>query len=151
MHRVKCYYCNKYFDRDAEKYQKVGNRYAHLECNEFKPLSDTDYYQMVKAYAGSVLGDYANFGKIGKQLREFISTGKCTYKGIYLTVKYWYEIKKESPSRSYGGIGIVPYIYNEAQSYWKAINPSKIPKIETEEVVIKVRRNRKKLLSMEVD
>ena len=35
MHRVKCYYCGQYFDRDKEPAVKLENmnRYAHEKCN----------------------------------------------------------------------------------------------------------------------
>ena len=39
MHKVKCYYCGLYFDRDKVPYTQVtSNRYAHKDCS----LSDDE-------------------------------------------------------------------------------------------------------------
>lgn len=72
-----------------------------------------------------------------------------TYKGIYLSLKYWYDVKKNGIERSNGGIGIVPYIYKEASAYWKQIGPKRVPKIEQEEVVITYRKRKSILESLE--
>ena len=44
-----------------------------------------------------------------------------TYNGIYLTLKYWYEVKHNDITKANGGIGIVPYVYNTAYNYNYAI------------------------------
>ena len=52
------------------------------------------------------------------QRKKFISENKMTNKGIFFTLKYFYDVKGGSWDRSHGGIGIVPFIYNEACNYW---------------------------------
>ena len=44
-----------------------------------------------------------------------------TYSGILSTLKYWFEVKHNDISKSHGGIGIVPYVYNDAKNYYYAI------------------------------
>ena len=41
-----------------------------------------------------------------------------TNKGILFTLKYFYDIKHNDWDKGHGGIGIVPYVYQEACSYW---------------------------------
>lgn len=36
-------------------------------------------------------------------------------------MKYWFEVKHNDISKANGGIGIVPYIYNDAKNYYYAI------------------------------
>ena len=44
-----------------------------------------------------------------------------TYSGILKTLKYWFEIKKGDLEKANGGIGIVPYVYDDAFLYWRGI------------------------------
>jgi hypothetical protein len=148
MHIVQCVYCQKKFDRDKEKFQVVSNRrYAHIGCNKPIITQDTVSAGTIKTYAGQLLRGTANFSLIAKQTKDFVARG-LTYNGIFYTLKYWYEIKNNSIEKAKGGIGIVPYVYDEAKKYWednKPMDDIKVPKIEVEHVVIK-RKPRKKLL-----
>ena len=44
-----------------------------------------------------------------------------TYKGMALTLKYVFDIKKSDKSRANDGIGIIPYRYEEAKAYYQRI------------------------------
>lgn len=44
-----------------------------------------------------------------------------SYSGILRTLKYFYEVKHNSIDKSNDGIGIVPWVYNEAYRYYYAI------------------------------
>lgn len=56
----------------------------------------------------------ANFILIGSQLKRMIDEG-MTYSGIRYAL--WYSINvKQMP---YKGVGIVPYVYEEAKAYWQ--------------------------------
>ena len=37
------------------------------------------------------------------------------------TLEWWYEIKKNPIDKANGGIGIIPFVYQEAYNYYKAI------------------------------
>jgi hypothetical protein len=41
-----------------------------------------------------------------------------TYSGIKRTLEYFYEVKKNSIEKANGGIGIVPWVYEEAKRYY---------------------------------
>ena len=58
-----------------------------------------------------------NFTKVKSQWDNFIKKGQ-TPKGIYFCIRYFYEVKKGDPKKSDGGIGIIPYIYQEGAAYW---------------------------------
>lgn len=148
MHIVKCVYCQENIDKDKEKYQEVRyHRYAHLTCHEPRVDADGAMFNMIIQYCGEIFGKEANFPRIGKQIKEYATSG-MTYNGIYLTLKYWYEVKKNDISKSKGGIGIVPYIYKEARDYWKTMEPKRIPKMEEEVLIIKPKKRQSLLERM---
>ena len=41
-----------------------------------------------------------------------------TAKGIYFTLRYFYEIEKGDATKSENGIGIVPHVYERGTCYW---------------------------------
>lgn len=125
MHKVKCYYCNQYFDADKEPYVKVNERrYAHEYCQEHrdeimsqeeKDKEELDNYIMEKLNLEFVTPI------IQKQIKAFLKDYKYTYKGIYLSLKYYFEVQNNPAAKTNGRISIVPYIYEEAQAYWERI------------------------------
>lgn len=59
-----------------------------------------------------------SFFMIKNQWNSYLKEGK-TAKGIYFSLKYFYEVKKNSPDKSEKfGIGIVKTIYPQACAYW---------------------------------
>lgn len=55
--------------------------------------------------------------KIYKLLKDYYTTYKFSYEGMLITLKYFYEIQ-ENPIVS-DCVGIIPYVYEEAQKYEK--------------------------------
>lgn len=41
-----------------------------------------------------------------------------TYSGMLKALVYFYEVKKNDVSKANDGIGIIPYIYNDAYNYY---------------------------------
>ena len=142
---VKCPYCNEYFDRLSEPFVKIGRRYAHETCYQ-KQNPDTikqdiakeDFYAYIKEKYGN---DYP-YVAISKQAESYIKQYGFTYSGMLKTLKWFYEIqggKKENAR----GIGIIPYIYENAkQHYYKLYLAQERNKeinnyrLETKEIVI---------------
>lgn len=54
------------------------------------------------------------------QMMKFKSQG-MPYRGQLLTLKYFYEVKKNSTKKSNGSIGIIPFVYSEAANYYAQI------------------------------
>lgn len=52
------------------------------------------------------------------QMQKFKRMG-MSYKAQLLTLKWYYEIKKNPVKKEYKTIGIIPYIYNDAALYYK--------------------------------
>ena len=93
---VKCLFCGKMFDaqedgRDKIWYKPRANRYAHIECGKQHEANKT---QDEKDY---------NF----------------TFNGMYYTLIYFYEVKKNSKEKFINGsIGIIPFCYKDAENYY---------------------------------
>ena len=68
------------------------------QASEDKPVSDWNITQMMK---------FKNQG--------------MTYRGQLLTLKYFYEVQKNTTKKSNGSIGIIPFIYDEARAYYSKI------------------------------
>lgn len=88
------------------------------------------YAEMIYDYMRQEQKIAADFALITKQMTAFkakrvSSHGrKIEYNEIFLAIVYFYEIKSQDPAeasqRSRGGIGIVPYVYDESVVYWAA-------------------------------
>lgn len=116
---VKCPYCGEQFDRNSVPNIKVGRRYAHVACKEEhdQNLTQEDkdeiaLYEYIKILYGK---DY-NYILIKKQIETFYKQG-YSYNGMKLSLKWFYEVQRHSVKES-NGIGIIPYIFNDAKEYY---------------------------------
>ena len=117
----KCYYCGESFDISKEEWAKpVVNRYAHKKCYEANYTEDQAKIDEIYAYLTSLLIKY-DYQMCEKQRESYIKKYGYTNEGILLSLKYFYEVKKQSPDRSGNRIGIVPYVYDEAQAYFEEL------------------------------
>lgn len=53
------------------------------------------------------------------QLKNLLKRPDYTYLGIARAVEYHFVIKKNSIEKAKGGIGIVPYVYEQAQAFYE--------------------------------
>ena len=124
-HPVKCIYCKGTFDRDKEPCVQISDRrYAHKLCAEKNQIqknqSELDYESLVN-YIEQLFGtDYVT-ARVAKQIKDFRETYNYTYQGMLGTLVYWYEVKKATIDKANGGIGIIPYIYDQAREYYSKI------------------------------
>lgn len=44
-----------------------------------------------------------------------------SYSGMYKSLKYFFEIKGNPIEKANGGIGIIPWIWDDALKYWRAL------------------------------
>lgn len=115
--QVKCPVCGEKFYREDYEYVQKNRRYYHQEC--YETLSEEEkltqeIHEKVKEYLGT---EYLR-QKVTRQINEYVAEGK-TLKGILDTIIYWFEYKNGDPTKSAGGIGIVAYIYAEAEKFWE--------------------------------
>ena len=122
-HYVTCAICKKRFDRD--KYPTVlvsSRRYAHAICagtlSKEEEQKEKDR-QGLEEYIIKLFNLEHMDGKITLQIKRYLQEHpEYTYSGIRRSLEYFYEIKKNPIDKANGGIGIVPWIYEEAKRYY---------------------------------
>lgn len=95
--------------------------YYHKECYETwkaNPASDDDWVKMIFDFLARDLKVSYDYFLCSAQIEKFWKENKINPKGIYFTLKYFYEIKHNSWEKGHGGLGIVPYVFNESKNYW---------------------------------
>ena len=133
-HNVICVYCKKQFDRDKEPFVETSpRRYGHKICvdkvNSSKTQDEIDYEDL-ELYIKKLFKKPMS-AKIKKQIVQFRRDYNYTYTGIKKTLVWWFEVQGNSLDKSNGGIGIVPYVYDDACKYYyslflaQAINENK--------------------------
>lgn len=128
-----CRICKRliYIDKEVGWCQPMSGWYYHETCYEdfakkkkalkdsiaSNEVQDDLYFEGTYDYLQKELKIGLNFVKFHNQWENFLKKG-FTAKGIYFTLRYFYDIQKGDKEKSEGGIGIVPYIYTEATQYW---------------------------------
>ena len=128
MHKVKCLYCNEIFDADKESFEKIGRRDAHKSCLLNSRNPDEDYIPKIYAFMKQATGGNYDYAVCERQRKSFLKK-EMTNEGIFNALVYWFKIKNGSIEKSDGRMGIVPYIYEDAQKYYGDLN-RKIKKME---------------------
>lgn len=132
-HIVKCRVCHKPIDVDIEKdwVRPVERMYYHKNCyddfakkkgaikeGDLHIEADNDLWlSAVYDYLTRDVKMKVNWVKMKKQWDNLLKKG-MTAKGIYFTLRYFYEIAKGDPEKAEQGIGIVGFIYDEGTEYW---------------------------------
>lgn len=126
-HQVTCQYCKERFDRDKEPFVEVSpRRYAHQRCADSVIVVDTrtqeekDYEALEKYIKHLFSEDYVN-AKIRKQIKDYRQTYNYSFSGMLKTLKWWYEIKGNTTEKANQGIGIIPFVYDDACKYYYSL------------------------------
>ena len=128
-HLVKCSICGVQFDRDKIQAVRTGaRRYAHQTCDpnntELVPLEIKEEDKDLKAlrdYITKIYGTTANWVLINKQIKDYQKEYNYSLSGILKSLIWFYEVKGNSPEKSNGGIGIVPFAYQDAYNYYYSL------------------------------
>ena len=140
--KVKCLICNEYFDREKVPCVQIGRRYAHKKCTEGNQKQTTTYQEREDfwAYIKKIYGPNYNFQLINKQATEYIEAYKLSWSDIKNTLRWFYEIKGGDITKG-EGIGILPFIYEKANEYYKqlALTREKNEQIKLRQPVINIR------------
>lgn len=125
---VECRVCHKKdidrnADPDGESWVMPSNKwYYHRDCyfswKKSEPLKDEEWIDLIYDFIARDMKFTYNYHMCEAQRKQFIKDGKGTNKGIYFALKYFYEIKHGDWSKGHGGLGIIPYIYNDSCTYW---------------------------------
>lgn len=121
-HLVKCFYCFETFDANIEEYVMINSRrYAHKSCadaaEQGKTKEEKDKEQLEK-YIKELFGYKQLPIKVKKQIKQYKEEFDYSYSAIYKTLRYWFEVRKGEIEKANGGVGIVPYVIDEARNYW---------------------------------
>ena len=140
-----CAVCGRRFDRNSVQAVRHGTRrYSHAECEpdntDFvpmelpkrtikKPSEEKERIKTQEEIDKEDLEDYIKSlfeissitPRIKRQIEIFHREKGYTYTGMKKTLKYFFEIRNNDLEKANGGIGIIPYVYNEAATYWRGI------------------------------
>ena len=130
MAKVKCPFCQKTFDREKEPFVKIGaRRYAHLACANQQGNAQyiqeqqdkDDFFNLVK----TIYGNKYNYLMINTQAENFIKQYEYTWSGMKACLYWFYIINHGSLEEGHGGIGIIPYIYEQVRDYYMELYKTK--------------------------
>ena len=120
-HPVKCSVCGKTFDRDIVPCVKTtGRRYAHASCAESLSQEAIQEQQDENAfwdYVKKIYGSGYNYILIKKQVDKFKQEYNYSFSGMFKTL-YWFYTINEGNVKDCHGVGIIPYVYEEAKEYF---------------------------------
>ena len=116
---VKCKFCGEQFDRNDPNIEvvKLNRRYAHKACYD---KQDKELLQEQEDQAALYQYIKVNFDFIrNKRLIEsYKEKHNFSYSGMLKALKWYYEIENGSKEKANGGVGILPYIYEQAYRYY---------------------------------
>ena len=118
---VKCLYCGKQFDRNAEPNIQIGRRYAHKACYDAQSKETIQEQKDIEEfwqYIKQIYGPEYNYVSISKQVESYIKQYNFTYSGMLKSLKWFYEIEHGDKESGNGRVGIIPYIYEDAKKYY---------------------------------
>lgn len=149
-HVIQCRYCKEYFDTEPLKegedwIMPSQGWYYHTPCyktfkNSGKKKSDETWHELIYDFIAHDLIKSYDYFLCEAQLKNFVNKEKKgTYKGVYFALKYFYEVKHGEWEKGNGGIGIVPYIYEDSKRYWLEIEKKKQGTIAAIEEQIRAR------------
>ena len=124
MSKVKCIYCNEYFDKNKEPFIQMGDSFSHKYCHEGQFKYEASINQDKEAlheYLKNLFGSNYNYDQLDKQMTKYYKEFNFKYSGMLGTLKYFFEVRENSIEKSHYRIGIIPYVYEEARDYYKKI------------------------------
>lgn len=113
--KVKCQGCGTPFERDEVNinYTKEAKGYYHIEC--FEPIRiEREQYAALVEYIMEKYNIPHPDGRMLRSLKEYRNERNYKYSGMLITLKYAFERLGMKADKKYG-VGIIPYLYNEAK------------------------------------
>ena len=125
----KCPHCNNEVKEEDAIYNTKTKRYYHEFCyNELLERKQLcDYVCELFSYKKPSV-------RIYQQMTSYHDKG-VSYSDMLLALKYFYEIKKGDINKSQGGIGIIPYVLDEAKEF------ATLEKLEQDRLIAKFEKN----------
>lgn len=85
---------------------------------EDKKTKDELDKEALEEYIMKLFNDSYINPRIRKQIKQYKDEYNFTYSGIHKALVYFYDVKGNSIEKAKGGIGIVPFIYQDAYNYY---------------------------------
>ena len=123
--KVKCPKCKESFYREDCEHVHAKNRYWHKECYETKDEAATKEdrdKELLEAYIKKLFGVKSLPPRVPQQIKTLRTKNDYSYSSIMLTLKHFYEIKGGDLKKSNNGIGIVPFVYDDARAYYEKLH-----------------------------
>ena len=146
LDNVTCAFCKKGLSKkDPDCVMFNNNKYVHKACQELEESREKTDREKLEEYIKELFALSYIDPRVKAQIKKYIEEYNFTYSGMQKALYYFYEIKGGDKSKANGGIGIIPYIYQDAYNYhynlWLAQQKNKdvevqlyVPKVK--EIVI---------------
>lgn len=119
---VICAYCKLPMHRVKDDCVSVPpNQYAHRACAELEEKRELTEQEKLDKYIMKLFNTTYVSPHIKKQITSFIQKYNYTYSGMLKSLVYFYEVKGNSIEKSNGGVGIIPYVYQDAYNYYYSL------------------------------
>lgn len=109
---VKCHGCGISLEKANAIHE--GGHYWDAACIQDKRERSQLYATICRIFHLKAPGP-----RIYAQIKNFTTNNGYTIKGIENALVYFFDIKQNSIEKANNGIGIVPYIYEEAKQYFE--------------------------------
>ena len=137
---VKCPRCEQKLDKEeAYPYKK---RYYHPKCFEEWQRESQDRKDLI-AYICQLYRLEAPTGIMLKQIKEFKEEFLYKYKGMELALRYFHETLG-NPVQEGPGIGIIPYVYEDAKNHY-------IKQLKIKESIERAKENEEQEIVVHID
>lgn len=139
---VICAYCKKPLSKKDTDCVMIGNgKYVHAACKNLEEHREKTDREKLEEYIKELFNISYIDPRVKGQIKKFAEEYNYTYSGMQKALYYFYEIKGGDKSKANGGIGIIPYVYNDAYNYhynlWLAQQKNKDVQIELYEPKVK--------------
>jgi len=120
----KCPECQLQVDKENQEWVKHSSSTYHIKCHQQFEIRKQHRSELLEYICDLYKVPMAN-GFITKQIKEYETQYGYTLKGIQMSLYYFHSIQgnptqSDEMNQKYKtrGIGIVPYIYDEARDYF---------------------------------
>ena len=136
-----CPFCKTYMTTKEDGKTYKGKKY-HPACFE-KILDDMesgdDERVVLDKYICKLFGIKRITPLINEQISTFTKTNGYSLTGIRATLYYFFELEGREITEDVKGIGIVPYVYDEARDFFREISRIKEKNKGFKEVITKTK------------
>jgi len=143
--KLKCPECGTFNDKENAVYHNA--RYYCKICYDNQQKEANDYKELI-TYICKLYNLEAPSGWIMKQIKDYKTQFNYSYRGIKTTLHYFFEIQANNDVEDCLGIGIVPFVYDEAKKFYI---DKKIVKDSITDVDVNMIQNKKRTINIKRD